>query len=218
MIPISDSVRTGKFPFLNSAIIVITIIVFFLQITSPDPEAFIYVYALVPALIDVNNFQTLTPFVTAMFLHGDLLHLGSNMLFLWVFGDNIEEHVGGFFYLFIYFASGILGNVAQYVFTPDSSVPMLGASGAVAGVLGAYFVILPHSKIKTIVPFFGFASIVEVPAPIMLGYWFVLQIISGAASIPLLADATGGVAFFAHIGGFAVGFLLAKIMHPRVKP
>lgn len=215
MIPISDSVVAGRFPLLNIALIGTTVFVFFQQLITPDPEAFIQEYALTPALIDFANFETLYPFVTAMFLHGGFLHIISNMLFLWVFGDNVEEHFGWIFFLPVYFISGIVGNAAQYMLMPTSNIPMLGASGAVAGVLGAYYVLLPHSKVKTLVPFFGFLSVVEIPAGFMLGYWFVLQLLSGAASLPFAGSETGGIAFFAHIGGFVTGILFAKLFWPK---
>lgn len=214
MFPISDSVPARRFPFLNVAIIVLTIYVFYQQLIAPSQEAFIVQYALIPSLIDFNNFQTLLPFVTSIFLHGGFLHILSNMWFLWVFGDNVEGHLGFVPFLFLYFASGIIGSLAQYLLMPSSPIPMLGASGAVAGVLGSYFVLFPHSRIKTIIPFFGFASIMYVGAPFMLGYWFVLQIFSGVSSLPFLGEG-GGVAFFAHIGGFVTGFILAKILRKR---
>lgn len=214
MIPISDSIASRRFPFINLFFIGVTVYVFYLQLTSPSPDAFIETYALIPALVDFSNLNTLLPFVTSMFLHGGFLHIISNMLFLWVFGDNVEGHLGFLFYPVLYFASGIAGGLAQYVFSPGSTIPMLGASGAIAGVLGSYFVLFPHAKIKTLVPFFGFLSMVQIPAPFMLGYWFLLQVISGAASVPLLAEATGGVAFFAHIGGFVAGFVITKILKP----
>lgn len=216
MIPISDSIRAHRFPLLNISLIAASIFVFFLQFTAANPDAFILQYALIPANIDVANFATLYPFVTAMFLHGGFLHIASNMLFLWVFGDNVEAHFGWFFFLPIYFISGIVGNVLQYVLSSQSAIPMLGASGAVAGMLGAYYVLFPHSRIKTLIPFFGFFSVVEIPAGFMLGYWFVLQLLSGAISLPMMGSETGGIAFFAHIGGFAAGVLFAQL-HPRDK-
>lgn len=215
MIPISDSIAAGRFPLLNISLIAVTAYVFFQQITTPDPEAFIHTYALVPALVDFARTETLFPFVSAMFLHGGFLHIISNMLFLWVFGDNVEDHFGWIFFLPVYFLSGIVGNAAQYMLMPASNIPMLGASGAVAGVLGAYYVLLPHSKVKTLVPFFGFLSVIEIPAGFMLGYWFVLQIISGAATLPFAGSETGGIAFFAHIGGFVTGILFAKLFGPK---
>lgn len=215
MIPISDSIASGKFPLLNISLIAVTIFVFFQQITAIDQEAFIRMYAVVPALVDFFNYDKLFPFVSAMFLHGGFLHIASNMLFLWVFGDNVEDHFGWLFFLPVYFISGIVGNVAQYLLTPNSTIPMLGASGAVAGVMGAYYVLLPHAKVKTLVPFFGFLSVVEIPASFMLGYWFILQILSGAATLPFAESETGGIAFFAHIGGFITGVVFAKLFRPK---
>lgn len=214
MFPLSDSIPARRFPFINLLLIASTVFVFLQQIISVDPEGFIQSYALIPSLIDFNNLQTLTPFVTALFLHGGFLHIISNMWFLWVFGDNVEGHTGWFFYPFIYFASGIIGNITQYVLMPASSIPMLGASGAVAGVLGAYYVLFPHSHIKTLVPIFFFITVVTIPAPFMLGYWFVLQLISGAASLPFSSE-TGGIAFFAHVGGFITGLLLTPLVNRR---
>lgn len=210
MFPLSDSIYTHRFPFFNLFLIAATIFVFFQQIISPNPDAFVLQYALIPSSIDFNNLNTLFPFVSAIFLHGGFLHIISNMWFLWIFGDNVETHVGVIPYYFLYFVSGIVGNVLQYVIAPHSSIPMLGASGAVAGVLGAYYILFPHSKIKTLVPFFGFISIASIPAPFMLGYWFILQIISGAASLPT-AGSTGGVAFWAHVGGFITGIMFANL-------
>lgn len=211
MFPISDSIRSKTFPILNLSLIAATIFVFFQQILSPDPDGFIATYALIPALVDFSNLATLTPFITAMFLHGGFLHIISNMWFLWIFGDDVEGHLGWFFFPVLYFVSGIAGNVAQYMLMPASSIPMLGASGAVAGVLGAYYVLFPHSKIKTLVPIFGFATITQIPAPLMLGYWFVLQVISGAVSLPFSAD-SGGIAFWAHVGGFVTGLLFGTLL------
>lgn len=210
MFPISDSIPPKRFPFLNVAIILLTIYGFVLQIISPSQEAFISQYALIPSLINLGNPQTLIPFLTSMFLHGGILHIVSNMWFLWVFGDNVEGHTGFFLYPFLYLASGIVGSITQYSLMPDSSIPMLGASGAVAGILGAYFVLFAHSRIKTLVPFFGFFTFINLPASFMLGYWFVLQLFSGAVSLPFSSE-SGGIAFFAHVGGFATGVIFAKI-------
>mgnify|MGYP001596886105 CR=1 FL=1 len=216
MFPISDSVKTHRIPLINIGLITVTVFVFIQQLIATNQEAFIQTFALVPSLIDFSNYSTLFPFVTAMFLHGGFLHILSNMWFLWVFGDNIEDHMGWLLFLVIYFVSGIAGNLLQYAFMPQSSIPMLGASGAVAGILGAYYVILPHSKIKTFVPYFGFMSVINVPASFMLGYWFILQIISGAASIPGMGE-TGGVAFFAHAGGFLTGVIFGKLFKREYK-
>ena len=210
MFPISDSIPSRRIPFINVAIILVTIYVFFQQIVASNQEAFIAQYALIPVLVNFSDPQTLFPFITSIFLHGGFLHIVSNMWFLWVFGDNVETHIPFVFYPLLYLLSGIVGGLSQYIFSPQSNIAMLGASGAVAGVLGAYYVLFPHSKIKTLVPFFGFATIVRVGAPFMLGYWFILQVFSGVTSLPMLGE-TGGVAFFAHVGGFVTGVFFAKL-------
>lgn len=206
MFPISDSIPAKRFPFITLALILVTVFVFFQQLTTPDPDGFIVKYALIPSLINFNNSETFYPFVTAIFLHGGFLHILSNMWFLWVFGDNVEGYFGWFFYPLLYFASGVAGNALQYILMPTSSMPILGASGAIAGVLGGYFVLFPHARIKTLVPFFGFFTLVNIPAILMLGYWFVLQFFSGAFSLGSTND-MGGVAFWAHVGGFMTGVL-----------
>ena len=130
MIPIADSEKSRRFPFLNILFIGLNVLAFYLQITALNPEAFIYKYALVPSEIDFSNFATLYPFVTSMFLHGGFLHIGSNMLFLWVFGDNLEGHLPPFVYLFLYLGAGIVGSLAQYFMDPTSTIPMLSLSRA----------------------------------------------------------------------------------------
>lgn len=216
MFPLSDSIKSPRFQYLTVLLILANIYVFYLEMTSSSLDAFVNTYALVPAAIDFSNPHTLLPFFTLMFLHGGLLHLASNMWFLWIFGDNVETHMGGLLYLLLYFGSGLTGSLLQYYLSPTSAIPMLGASGAIAGVLGAYFVLFGHSKIKSLVPLFGFVTIMNIPASIMLGYWFVLQILSGAASIPGSGSVEGGVAFFAHIGGFVAGALMAKLFKPAL--
>lgn len=211
MFPLSDSIAARRFPLINITLIAATIFVFIQQLISLNQNLFIYTYSLIPSLVSFNDFSTLTPFVTAIFLHGGFLHIISNMWFLWVFGDNVEGHLNFIFFPILYFLSGIVGNIAQYIIMPSSSIPMLGASGAVAGVLGAYYILFPHAKIKTLIPFFGFATFVSVPASFMLGYWFILQIFSGAASLPFSGE-SGGIAFWAHVGGFATGVIFAKIL------
>ncbi len=217
MIPIADSEKSRRFPFLNILFIAVNVVVFYLQLTALNPEAFIYQYALVPSEIDFSNISTIYPFITSMFLHGGLLHIGSNMLFLWVFGDNVEGHMPPFMYLFLYLGAGIVGSLAQYVMNPESSIPMLGASGAVAGALGAYFTLFPRHKIKTLLILPIFFTIVEISAVFMIGYWIVLQIISGVGSFGASPD-QGGVAYFAHIGGFVFGYLFAKVFGRREEP
>lgn len=217
MFPLSDSIKAARFPYLNILIIATNIWVFYLQLTAPNLDEFVMKYALIPSLVDFSQPITLLPFITAMFLHGGFLHIISNMWFLKVFGDNVEGHMNPLLFLLLYFGAGIVGNVLQYLLMPTSTIPMLGASGAVAGVLGAYFILFPRSQIKTLLPIFFFITFVNVPAFVMLGYWFVLQIFSGVGSLGMPSD-QGGVAFWAHIGGFIVGlifgFLLKKTSNP----
>lgn len=210
MIPLSDTKTSGIFPFVTIGLIIVNIIVFILELTSTDLDSFIARYALIPSLINFNDLGSLFSLVSAMFLHGDILHIGSNMLFLWVFGDNIEDRFR-FFYLPFYLLGGIVASLTQYFLDPGSTIPVLGASGAVSAVLGAYLVFYPRHQIKTLVPFFGFVTFVTIPATIMLVYWFVLQLINGAISLGAVGTG-GGVAWFAHIGGFATGFILALLL------
>lgn len=214
MLPLSDSVKSSRFPFITIALIAGTSYVFYLQVTSFDSEAFLLQYALIPGKIDFGYFPSLVPFVTSMFLHGNLLHIVSNMWFLWIFGDNVEGYFGKIRYLLLYFVSGILGSIAQFVLSPTSNIPMLGASGAIAGVLGAYYVLFPHHKVKTLIPLFGFFTVTEVSAMVMLGYWFLLQLLSGVISLPGVGE-LGGIAFFAHIGGFLTGLLFARLFKSK---
>lgn len=209
MFPISDSIRSNKFPFITLLIIAANIYVFFLQITAASPDSLILQYALTPSKVDFLNLETLPPFITALFLHGGLFHILSNMWFLWVFGDNVEAHIGKIKYIFLFLLSGLAGNALQYVIFSSSSIPMLGASGAVSGILGSYLVLFPGSKIKTFLVFFFFVSITEIPAVIYIFYWFAIQLFSGIASLPLTFQ-TGGIAFWAHVGGFIAGLVLAR--------
>lgn len=215
MIPISDSVKSRRFPIINIILIVINVLAFLLQLTSP--EAFTFTYALVPASIDFSDFSTLYPFITSMFLHGGFLHIISNMLFLWVFGDNVEGELNPILYLLLYLGSGILGSLAQYFFSPDSTIPMLGASGAVAGVLGAYMLLFPRHRIRTLILLPFVFTITEVSAVIMLGYWIILQLISGLGVLGTEMGETGGVAYFAHIAGFIAGIVFITIL-PKHDP
>lgn len=210
MIPLRDSHPAGKFPYWVVAIIAVNIYVFYLQITSSNPELFISIYGLVPALVDPIYPSTWIPFITSQFLHGGFLHIISNMLFLWIFGDNVEERIGQFSFPIFYLSAGTIGGLTQYIVSPTSDIPMIGASGAVAGVLGVYFALFGHHTVKTLVPIFGFFSIIDVPASVMLFYWFITQLFSGAASLTFSANEAGGVAFMAHVGGFAFGWIVAQ--------
>ena len=209
MFPLRDTVRTYKYPIFTTFIIGANAFVFFLELTAPDTEAFIAQYALIPARVNFSDFSSLSPFITSQFLHAGFFHILSNMWFLKIFGDNVEERLGRIFFLFIYLMSRVVGGFMQYLFTPSSTIPMLGASGAVAGVLGAYLVFFPRHQIETLIPFGFYMSTVRLSASVMLIYWFATQIFSGVGSIAV--SQIGGVAFWAHVGGFISGWFIAKL-------
>lgn len=207
MFPLRDSVKSNIFPAVNILIIGVTLFVFFKQ--SMNPELFLEKYALIPSSINFNNPLSLVTFITPLFLHGGLFHVLSNMWFLWVFGDNIEAHLGKLRFLLLYFGAGIIGNMAQFLLNPNSAIPLIGASGAVSGILGAYYILFPHSKIKSVVVLIFFITIIDIPAVLYLFYWFIIQFFSGVASLPRTGT-TGGIAFWAHVGGFVAGVFFAK--------
>ncbi len=201
MIPLRDVIPTRTTPFVTVGLIVLNALVFLLQFSlGPDAVAFIRTWGLVPA--DFSWLDVLT----SMFLHGGLLHFGGNMLYLWIFGDNIEDRMGHGRFMGFYLLCGIAAALAQTLTNPASQVPMVGASGAIAGVMGAYFVLYPRSRIVTLVPIFVFIHIMEVPAIFFLGIWFLMQFLSGVGSMGVEAD-VGGIAFWAHVAGFAAGLV-----------
>ena len=212
MIPLWDTRSSGKFPFWVVVIISLNIFIFIQELFAPDPDAFIAKYALIPAMADFNSFDTFLPFLTSQFLHGGFLHIISNMWFLWIFGDNVEARLGFFFFPIAYLLSGVTGNILQYAFTPHSQIPIIGASGAIAGVLGVYFALFSSHRIKTLVPIFLFITTLDIPASLMLFYWFIAQLFNGAASIAASAGQVGGIAYFAHAGGFTTGWFIGKIL------
>jgi len=211
MFPLSDSAPARRFPFFTLLLILANVFVFFKEITASDLDAFVLHYAFIPTHINFLDIHSLTPFVTAIFLHDGFLHILSNMWFLYIFGDNVEGELSPAGFLALFLISGIAGNLLQYLIMPHSDIPLIGASGAVAGILGCYYQLFPYSRIKTLVFLFFFVTIIEISAPLMLGYWFVLQIFSGATSLSHMGD-QGGVAFFAHIAGFIVGLIVGNIM------
>jgi len=214
MFPIRDRHPSYKFPLITIFIIALNCIAFFLELTAPDLEVFISQYALVPAAIDFLNPASLLPFLTSMFLHGGWLHILSNMWFLWIFGDNVEATLGSISFLIFYLFTGFAASLLQYFIDPASTIPVLGASGAIAGVLGAYLVLFPKAQIETLLTLGYYVSRINVSAQVMLIYWFVTQLFSGVGSITIGAG-QGGVAFFAHIGGFAAGWLFTWLF---IKP
>jgi len=208
MIPLRDTIPSRNTPVVTVLIIATNVFVF-LYMLSLDPYTqnhFIRQYALLPARF---NPQAL---VTSLFLHGGWLHLIGNMWFLWVYGDNVEDVLGHGKYLLFYLLCGVIASSAQYAINPDSQIPILGASGAIAGVMGAYLIKFPHSRILTLVPIVVFFTTIEIPAVIILVYWFILQFFSGIGSIGYAQASQGGVAFFAHVGGFIAGMILVATM------
>ncbi len=209
MLPIGDANPSKRFPLVTVLFIAINVIVFVYQITLPRQalNQFIRSAAIIPAQVVENpGLDSLWSIITSTFLHGGLLHIAGNMLYLWIFGDNVEEtlnHVGyGVFYLL----AGIVAAIAQIAMNPASTTPMLGASGAVAGILGFYAVMFPRARVRTLIFLFIFVTFINLPALVVLGFWFVLQLFQGVAALG--ANTTGGVAWFAHIGGFALGMLV----------
>jgi len=211
MFPIRDTIRSRSVPLVNWLIIITNVMVFFFQsaLSLPALERFAQAWALVPANIDPGNPLTWYPFLTHMWLHGSLFHLISNMWTLVIFGDNIEDRLGSGRYLLFYILGGVSAGLLQYFFSTDLNIPALGASGAIAAVMGAYFLFFPRSRVVTLVPVFIFGWFVEIPAVFYLGIWFVTQVFSGVASLGMPAG-MGGVAWWAHIGGFLFGLLMAK--------
>jgi membrane associated rhomboid family serine protease len=208
MFPLKDTQPSYSRPVVNIALIAANLLTFLFEY-SLGPRtlnAFVEYYGLVP-----DHFQ-LSRVFTSMFLHGGWMHVLGNMLFLWVFGDKIEDFLGHGKYLMFYLLCGIVAALGQVVASPYSTVPMVGASGAIAGVMGAYLIKFPRSRILTLVFIIFFVTTIEIPAPIMLGYWFFLQLFSGLGTIARTHISQGGTAYFAHIAGFVAGMALVKVM------
>lgn len=215
MLPIRDTTPSKNFPVVNVTLIVINGLVFLYQLSlGPQMEQLFFEYGLVPvrytgsAGIPVSSpaFYPLT-FISFMFLHGGVMHLLGNMWSLWIFGDNVEDHMGSLRYLFFYIACGILSGATHMLFNMDSNIPTIGASGAIAGVMGAYFLLFPRAKVLTLVPIVIIPLFFELPAFIFLGIWLLIQFVSAAGS----GGIAGGVAWWAHIGGFVVGMVGVKL-------
>jgi membrane associated rhomboid family serine protease len=224
MIPIRDDNPIRITPYFTIALIVINCLVFiyeFAQGTQGFRE-FTFKYGLIPA--ELMQGRDLTPpeysylasspylnLFTSMFMHGGIIHLAGNMLYLWIFGNNIEDVLGHFKFVIFYLLSGLVAALAFALVNPNSTVPLVGASGAIAGILGAYMVRFPHARVHTLIWFFIFIRVVALPAVFLLGFWFLLQIISSSSTV------SGGVAWFAHIGGFIFGAAVFLIFGLRYK-
>jgi membrane associated rhomboid family serine protease len=203
VIPLRDVIPSRTTPYVTVGLIVVNVLVFVYELMLPerDLDAFMLYFGLVPAAF------SWVAVLTSMFLHAGFTHVGFNMLFLWIFGDNVEDRMGHGRFLVFYLLCGAAAALAQTAIRPDSVVAMVGASGAIAGVMGAYIVLYPQSRIVTLLPILFFFQIIEVPAVVFLGLWFVLQLISGVGSIAAATggEPAGGIAFWAHIAGFAAG-------------
>lgn len=214
MIPIKDLNPHRSFPVVNLGIIALCSALWLYEVSLPKEELniFVYEYGLVPAQV-LSNPHTL---LTHMFLHGSWLHIIGNMWFLWVFGDNVEDRLGRFKYLAFYILSGLgaafLQTLVSFIFGGEE-VPMVGASGAISGVLGAYLRLFPHARILALVPVFIFLAFMELPAFLFIGMWFFIQLINGLVFLPFAG--MGGVAWFAHIGGFLVGYYFVRLFYRK---
>ena len=218
MIPIRDTIRSYNFPVINWSIIVLNSLVFLYQLILPPAalQSFIRTFGMVPSHISLANPASFATLFTNMFLHGGWFHIISNMWVLYIFGDNVEDRMGSGRYLVFYLLSGLAANLLQLFFSPGSNVPTIGASGAIAGVLGGYFLLFPRARVITLILLFIFPWFVEIPAVIFLGFWFVTQLFSGLSSLGTAAGMEmGGIAWWAHVGGFVFGLLLVRIFSRR---
>ncbi len=221
-IPLTDHIRRRSFWTITLLLIIVNTWAFIMELSlGPHLNRFILLYGLIPAryapqkLFALPAEFTFVPLFVSMFLHGGWLHLLGNMLFLFVFGRSIEDRVGHIPFLFLYLVSGVAAAVVQIAASPASKIPTIGASGAIAGVLGAYFVCYPGARITTLIPLFFFFWTVQIPAIFLLGYWFLIQFVAGFQMLSIQNVTTGGVAWWAHIGGFIIGAFLGLVMRPR---
>lgn len=222
MLPIKDDIPTKRTPIVTIAFIVINCLVFLFEFVqgSRGFMEFTYVWGLIP--VELTTGVELTPqasvsslvnLLTSMFMHGGLLHLGGNMLYLWIFGNNIEDRLGRVKFILFYLASGIVASMAFVATAPQGDIPLVGASGAIAGILGAYLISYPRARVVTVLFIFYFIRIARIPALYVLGFWFILQVFNG---LPALGSSGGGVAWFAHIGGFLFGLVVFKFFVKKI--
>lgn len=217
MIPIRDTIPSRNYPVVNVTLIAINIAVFFIQMSQgPEMERFIFTYGLVPARFSmpaISSHFTLShqilSLISFMFLHGGIMHILGNMWMLYIFGDNVEDRLGSFYYLIFYLFCGLASGLFHLFLNFHSMVPTIGASGAIAGVMGAYFILYPHAKILTLIPIIVIPWFVEIPAVFFLGFWFFMQVFNAASSGAM----AGGIAWWAHIGGFVCGIISLKVFN-----
>ena len=212
MIPFKDDNPTKNYPIITITFIAFNCIVFLYQFfLTPSPQQFIQYYGAIPHfLLTLDSPQPISPLTsvfTAMFMHGGFFHLAGNMLYLWIFGNNIEDQLGPFRFVIFYLLCGFIAAYSHAIFDSKSLIPMVGASGAISGVLGAYVVLFPGARVHTLLFLGFFITVVRIPAFVVIGMWFVFQLVSGLFSLGMQG---GGVAWFAHIGGFIAGVVLIK--------
>ena len=215
MFPLYDTVRSRRFPLITVMLIAANVIAFFyeLQFDPSTLKEFIFQWGFVPAQLLSNPSSAWITVFTSMFLHGGWFHIISNMWVLFIFGDNVEAHMGGMRYLIFYLLSGVAAVLLQTYVLPTSNQPMIGASGAIAGVLGAYLILFPRSRIASLVPILFIFTIIEIPAVLFLIFWFVSQLYSGLFAIQ--GGGGSGIAWWAHVGGFSFGILMALFLRRR---
>ncbi len=225
MIPFKDDNPTQITPYMTWVFIGLCILVFLYEVSLPPrmSEAFVYMYGAIPAVVfgyaqlppDLVMLPGYGTLISSMFLHGGWMHLISNMLYLWIFGDNVEDVMGHTKFIVFYVVCGVLAALSHAFIDPQSNIPMVGASGAISGILGAYLLLYPHARVLVLIPLGFFTRLMYVPAGLVLGLWIVMQVLSGGMS---LGSSGGGVAFFAHIGGFVAGMVLIGLFkHPHVR-
>lgn len=217
MLPLQDTIPSRSLPVVNWLLIAANVLIFMMMLSlGPRAQVLVTALGVVPArlLQEINGWGILTLF-TSMFLHGGWAHLISNMLALYIFGDNVEDRMGSGRYLFFYLASGVAAALVHIGFNPQSTIPTIGASGAISGVLAAYFLFFPSARVITLMPFFFLPWFVEIPAVIYLGFWFVSQVFNGFLTIVTGMQAFGGVAWWAHVGGFVAGLVLGPLLARR---
>ena len=222
-IPLRDHIRRRSFWAFTLLLIVANTLVFLIELSlGHQLDRLVFLYGLVPARYSapgafsrLSPQFTILPIFVSMFLHGGWLHLIGNMLFLFVFGRSIEDRFGHLKYLLMYFGAGVGAALVQIVTNAGSRIPTIGASGAIAGILGAYFVSFPSARITTLIPLFFFFWTIEVPAILLLGYWFLIQFVAGFQMLAIETVTTGGIAWWAHVGGFVLGAFLGVALKPR---
>ncbi len=220
MFPIRDNISTRSAPVVTKALIAVNVLVFLYELSlGPRAEAFVFEYGVSPAKLRLfSEYPGLTlqntflPFLYAQFLHAGWVHLIGNVWYLWIFGDNVEDRLGHLRFLFFYLACGLAAMLVQCLYGANTAAPAIGASGAIAGVLGAYLVLFPGARILTLIPIIFVVQFVEIPALFVLGFWFLIQFLNGIASVSGSGAYAPGVAWWAHIGGFISGIVLLQAL------